>query len=523
MAAFLVYILKWALTLTLLYSLYGLLLRKETFHSFNRVVLLGILCLSFMIPLFPLETGHATVVSRQMDEVEAVVYELMAVGTEDGADVPAASFAWWPRVFAWVYLLGVVVCFGNYFCSLFSLVWVIVRGRRLRVEGLPAGVRVVWNVRLPISCSWMCWVILNEAAAARRGHPVMEHELAHVRLGHSWDMLLCELTARLLWFLPFAWMLRKDLRDVHEFQADRRVLRQGVEEEGYQHLLIRHAAGCRALSAANSFDQSSIKKRLVMMCRRPSARKAALKAVYIVPLVMMAVAAFARPMAVNDFRLTLEREEAAAPLLSPAALAEAVVPERAEEPEPVSEAEEPEPAAEVLPTEKKLLADSVPAADSAPAADLAVVRMPENQPVVPETKADEPAVVRRIATAPITLSEFFRMGGRNYWIELRDGETYLTLLWPVRSDEESIRIDGSLYSLQDMRTGDCYICRRIEGYPGKEVDMVLKNYQNTVVEFTLVFPPLEEGVKRIRLRHPQLIPQSYKLKSVLKKPYKVIR
>ena len=188
MAAFLVYILKWALTLTLLYSLYGLLLRKETFHSFNRVVLLGILCLSFMIPLFPLETGHATVVSRQMDEVEAVVYELMSVGTDGGADVPAASFAWWPRVFAWVYLLGVVVCFGNYFCSLFSLVWVIVRGRRLRVEGLPAGVRVVWNVRLPISCSWMCWVILNEAAAARRGHPVMEHELAHVRLGHSWDM-----------------------------------------------------------------------------------------------------------------------------------------------------------------------------------------------------------------------------------------------------------------------------------------------------------------------------------------------
>jgi len=58
MVAFLIYIMKWALTLTLLYSLYGLLLRRETFHGFNRAVLLSILCLGMLLPLGRIETGH---------------------------------------------------------------------------------------------------------------------------------------------------------------------------------------------------------------------------------------------------------------------------------------------------------------------------------------------------------------------------------------------------------------------------------------------------------------------------------
>lgn len=114
---------------------------------------LGILCLSFMIPLFPLETGHATVVLRQAGEVEAVVYELMAVGTDGGADIPAASLAWWPRAFAraicwvWSYVLGTIFVRCSRSCGGLCVAVVF------RAEGLPADVRVVWNGRLPISCT----------------------------------------------------------------------------------------------------------------------------------------------------------------------------------------------------------------------------------------------------------------------------------------------------------------------------------------------------------------------------------
>lgn len=534
MAAFLIHMLKWALTLTLLYSLYGLLLRKETFHSFNRTVLCAILLLSFTLPFCRIETGRATPVSRHMARMETAVHGFMDTGgprpmrhTAGNEGTPEAAFSFWPRLSAGIYAAGAAGCLAGYLFSLGMLARTIRQGKRLQVAGVPSGIRIVREKSLPASCSWMNWVLLDASTAARRGHPVLEHELAHVRMKHSWDMLFCELTARMLWFLPFAWMLRKDLRDVHEFQADRAVLRAGVEEETYQHLLIRHAAGRRALPAANSFDHSSVKKRLVMMCRRPSARTAALKAVYLLPLVLIAITSFARPAMVRDIRQVLEREESAAPLISPKALLESVAAATrapgTKPPAPAAGEKAPLP-----PEETPQAADSLPAAaDLPPVKDTAAAKAAA--PPVPAPKTEKPQETCHVTLAPITPEEFWRMD-RNFWIVQGDEETYVTYLWCVREKEEHIGIDGNRFYLLDMDSGDRYMCRRIEGYPDKKVDLKLQNLQRTVVEFTLVFPPLEESLKRIQLAHPQARSQmkfkkkhGYKLKEVLKQKYKVIQ
>lgn len=162
----------------------------------------------------------------------------------------------------------------------------------------------------------------------------------------------------MLWFLPSAWLLRKDLRDVHEYQADSHVLASGIDSDSYLRLLIAAAAGSSASPAANAFNHSPIKKRLYMMCRKPSAKAAALKAAYLLPIVGMAVAAFARPTIVADIGQRLATEEAEAPLLSPKALNEAVAgataqpPAEAAEPgTPAVDEPQPEPVAEPAPTE----------------------------------------------------------------------------------------------------------------------------------------------------------------------------
>lgn len=527
MATFLVYIIEWALTLTLLYSLYGLLLRRETFHDVNRGILLLILCLSAILPLCPVETEHASALSQQLDVIETTIYESVSatpasMGTE--STQATLSLALWPRVLAWVYITGVIICMGHYLLSLASLARLITRGDRVRAKGMPRGVRVIYSAGLPVSCSWMCWIMTGSKETARRGNPILEHELAHALLGHSLDMLLCELTARLLWFLPFAWMIRKDLRDVHEFQADRKVLRSGIEEEGYQHLLIRHAVNQQAPSVANSFAHSTIKKRLVMMCRRPSTRKAALKSIYLLPLVLIAVTAFARPMAVEEIRQTLVKEEAAAPLLSPTALKESVKPAKEEPKEPVEEAtKEQQIALPETPTAtEETLAVSLPKAPEpiqptkAPAAPPSLAAPTASKP------AASPKAVSRVSLAPITQEEYWKLG-RDFWIEERDGETYVTFLRRISGSEERITLDGQDFKLRDMKSGDTYMCRRIEGYSDKQVDITVRNYQNTIAAFTLVFPPLKKSVKEIQLRHPEMQSQrGYKLKDVMIKRYKTI-
>lgn len=326
MTAALIYIIKWAALLTLFHSAYGLLLRRETLHSVNRAVLLAIMGAAMVLPLCHVPTAEPSPIAEAAATAETFIIEQAYGGPQPaaGTAAPAHQLALWPRVLAMAYVAGLAASWLAYLRSLASLWLLIARGRRIRVAGMPRGVAVTASSRVATACSWMRWVILPEGLGGDRLRTVLTHELSHVRLGHSWDMLLAEFTARTLWFLPSVWMLRKDLKDVHEYQADSHVLACGIDSDSYLRLLITAAAGSKANGAANSFSQSSIKKRLYMMCRKPSAKAAALKAAYLVPLIGMAVAAFARPTIVEDIGQRLATEEAEAPLLSAKALTEAV-------------------------------------------------------------------------------------------------------------------------------------------------------------------------------------------------------
>lgn len=291
MAAFIIYIIRWGVVLTLLYSLYGLLLKRETLHGFNRGVLLLILLASMLLPLCRMETSEPNYISqgRQMLESQIVLEEpLVAVGNDDETKgTPVAALV------AGVYAVGLAACWLRYLWLLASLLLIIRRGKRADIEGVPRQVHVITHPDINTPSSWMHWIILNPADVNTRA--VVNHELAHIRLRHSWDMLLCEFTCRMLWFVPFVWMLRQDLRDVHEYQADRCVLASGITDEEYQLLLIRKATGKALLPVANAFNQSSIKRRFKMMYAKPSRRWMALKAVYLLPLCALALLAFATP------------------------------------------------------------------------------------------------------------------------------------------------------------------------------------------------------------------------------------
>ena len=70
MVAFIIYAIRWAVTLTLLYSLYRLLLQRETFHRVNRSVLLAILVVSPLLPLVPLHTDEPTAMDAVLKELK---------------------------------------------------------------------------------------------------------------------------------------------------------------------------------------------------------------------------------------------------------------------------------------------------------------------------------------------------------------------------------------------------------------------------------------------------------------------
>ena len=287
MAAFIIYAIRWALTLTLLYSLYRLLLRRETFHRLNRAVLLVILVVSPLLPLVPLHTDRPTALDAMFTRIEALPNSSINPASSNQTSPPSEGLGealqdLCMRYGAYIYIIGIVIAIATYLFRVLALVRVIRRSRRITHELVPDRVHLMLDMRITQPSSWMRWIFIGPIDLKQNAETVLRHELAHVRMKHSWDVVLCDLTCRLLWCLPFAWMLRQDLVDVHEFQADEAVLQGGVKLEDYEHLLVRKAVRTQALPIMNTLRRGAVKKRFAMMHSRRSSRWSRLKLLYLV-------------------------------------------------------------------------------------------------------------------------------------------------------------------------------------------------------------------------------------------------
>ena len=289
MGTFLVYILKSSLCLALFYLFYRLLLSKETFHRFNRIALLGVMLISCLLPLVRVTVDRATVVNTSVMLVEEDMlmypWEMQTVVQEE------AAFPWREWLVA-VYFLGILFFLLRNFLSLGYVFYLIRHSRCQRMEN---GICLVVHQEGFAPFSWMKYIVISQTDLDENGTDILTHEEAHIRNGHSWDLLLVELCVWLQWFNPAAWLLKQELQNVHEYEADEAVLRQGIDAKRYQMLLIKKAVGARLYSIANSFNHSSLKKRITMMIRKKSNPWARAKYLYVLPLAAVTVAAFARP------------------------------------------------------------------------------------------------------------------------------------------------------------------------------------------------------------------------------------
>ena len=293
MGMFFVYILKSSLCLALFYLFYRLLLSKETFHRFNRLALLGVLALSGAIPFVKITLQKSAEASISFDEFMLVPEVAPSVVMEE----VSTPFPWMALVLL-VYGLGIVFFWGRHLWSLARMCRVLRSSRREKMDG---GITLFIHKEKVAPFSWMNIIVLSEADMQEGGEAILTHECAHIKNRHSWDLLLAEVCVFLQWFNPAAWLLKQELQTVHEYEADEWVINNGIDAKTYQLLIIKKAVGARLYSIANSFNHSSLKKRITMMIKKKSNPWARLKYLYVLPLAAVAVAAFARPEVSNQF------------------------------------------------------------------------------------------------------------------------------------------------------------------------------------------------------------------------------
>ena len=293
MGVFFIYILKSSVCLVLFYLFFRLLLSKETFHRFNRMALLGVLFFSLLIPCIEVTTRHQVEVQQAVLSIEQLLLmaELEATPANVGA-VQETSAISWVQVVLLVYLAGILFLACRNIYSLICLFRLIHSGKH---EKLEKGVTLVVHNQEIAPFSWMNYIVISRKDLEENGREILIHEMAHIHHRHSVDLLVADICIFFQWFNPGAWLLKQELQNVHEYEADETVINEGVNAKEYQLLLIKKAVGTRLYSMANSFNHSKLKKRITMMLKEKSNPWARLKYLYVLPLAAIAVTAFARP------------------------------------------------------------------------------------------------------------------------------------------------------------------------------------------------------------------------------------
>ena len=282
-----IYELKVALCLAAFYLVWKVLLSRETLHRLNRVALLVVTILAFVLPLVKFTISQPT----PMGEGMVVLGDLIALPEVAVQPVPD----WKVHLMHYSFYINMVVGI----LILGGMIVADYRARRPMNEWESFRdedgdeIHIVPGDIPPYS--FFRHIVISEQDYHENGPVILTHEKAHIRLKHSFDMMLMDLLILIQWWNPAAWLLRRELKLIHEYEADEAVLKRGVDARQYQLLLIRKSVGDQLFSMANNLNYQSLKKRIRMMTTKKSSRWQQLRALAIVPVAGLALVAFAQP------------------------------------------------------------------------------------------------------------------------------------------------------------------------------------------------------------------------------------
>ena len=292
-AAWIDYLFKVAVFLGTAYIIYHYLLRNDANFLGNRLFLLLMLPLSFLLPLAPLQSPFRSLtVSPELLDLAAAM---------PAAEAPAA---WTPAaiVIALYWAIAALFILRILF-HLLHLYRLQRRHPRERLRNISL-VRVASPIP-PFSFFNRIFLYADKSVNAREMEQIISHESVHIRQLHSLDILVMELAVALQWFNPAAWLYRKALKETHEYLADREVIAQGFNADGYRLLLFEQQFGAKLFEFASHLKQSQIKRRMFMLNRMNRAGKVPYKIVLALPLIAVLALALAQP------RLVIARGAAA--------------------------------------------------------------------------------------------------------------------------------------------------------------------------------------------------------------------
>jgi beta-lactamase regulating signal transducer with metallopeptidase domain len=277
------YLIKFSLSLTLVYAFYAILLKWLTFYTWNRLYLLFYCLACFFIPFINLDWW--------IKESESNSHALFLDAIPPFNEVIPANHTSGDlySIVVILFLVGTAFCFVKLILQYTSLRRINRKAILLYQSG---------NIRIYSSDAAGSFTLGNSIYldistdhSPAEIEKVLQHEMIHVKQKHWIDLLAGELLCLVNWFNPFAWVLRASIRQNLEYIADRQVLNKGYDMKEYQYLLLK-MSNIQHHGIAAHFSLTGLKNRIYMINKIKSARAHLAKFILIFPLLLLLLFAF---------------------------------------------------------------------------------------------------------------------------------------------------------------------------------------------------------------------------------------
>ena len=316
MSYLLIYLIKSTVYLGLFYAFFMIVMRGTTFFRFNRVMLLLGTFVCMLLPCYTITVNEVEGIQLPMqilDEMlilktsdEPIATSTIELSLQETA--PTASTPFLPIILLGIYFLGMLAYWGMAIRS-FAEVWKMIASHPKQWKD------GCWLVIIPEkipSFSWSNYIVISEEDY--RNYPqVLVHERMHYLCRHSYDILFFTIVHAIHWFNPMVWLIRTELKQLHEFEADQGVIHQGIDATQYQLLLVKKAVGKKLYTIANGFNHTKLQKRITMMIQEKNNGWERLKWLVTVPVLAGAMLVFAQPEVKNKLEgiapIETEQEE----------------------------------------------------------------------------------------------------------------------------------------------------------------------------------------------------------------------
>jgi len=266
-----------SLALAVMFLLYYVFLRKDTFFKTNRFYLMISLLASTLIPFIDFST-----LLPAREQVLLVILDPIII-TPEGIQQSVEANTNLYIIGLSIYLTGVFIFTLRFMYQLFQLYQLVKKFGVSRKQGL----RIVFTNKTYSPFSFFNLVFLNQKDIDTPEYQkIIAHERVHIRQWHSLDLLVLEIITIFLWFNPFVWFYRHAVKTLHEYLADEGVLHSGVDARIYSALLFEQSTGIQVNDLTNNFSKSLLKRRFIMMTKKRTNQMARAKLIFALPLAL---------------------------------------------------------------------------------------------------------------------------------------------------------------------------------------------------------------------------------------------